>query len=182
MVGNNSRESRMSVVLTGVEVFGEKVVVDVADRVEQTIQLRQDLFPAVTPSGHSRLVDTAVAKAAGRDLVQHASESGTLLLDRLRVVHVLIAKILNRGREVAEEEHVALADFLGNLDVGTIYIVCLQSQTSVADVQYSPTVPRSRPPLMQNFMFEVPEASVPAVEMCWLMSDAGMRISASETE
>lgn len=35
---------------------------------------------------------------------------------------------------------------------------------------------------MQNFMFDVPEASVPAVEMCWLMSDAGMRISASETE
>jgi hypothetical protein len=45
-----------------------------------------------------------------------------------------------------------------------------------------PTVPKSRPPLRQNFILEVPEASVPAVEMCWLISEAGMRTSASETE
>ena len=44
------------------------------------------------------------------------------------------------------------------------------------------TVPTSRPPLRQNFMFDVPDASVPAVEMCWLMSEAGMSTSASETE
>jgi hypothetical protein len=31
-------------------------------------------------------------------------------------------------------------------------------------------------------MFEVPEASVPAVEMCSLMSEAGVMISANETE
>lgn len=31
-----------------------------------------------------------------------------------------------------------------------------------------------REPLMANFMLEVPEASVPAVEICWLISAAGM--------
>ena len=44
------------------------------------------------------------------------------------------------------------------------------------------TVPTSRPPFRQNFMFDVPDASVPAVEMCWLMSDAGISTSARETE
>ena len=39
-------------------------------------------------------------------------------------------------------------------------------------------VPMTRPPLSTNFMLLVPEASVPAVEMCSLMSDAGVRISA----
>jgi hypothetical protein len=34
---------------------------------------------------------------------------------------------------------------------------------------------------MTNFMLLVPEASVPAVEMCWLSSEAGMMISALET-
>lgn len=29
-----------------------------------------------------------------------------------------------------------------------------------------PTVPNSNPPLRQNFIFDVPEASVPAVEIC----------------
>jgi len=29
-----------------------------------------------------------------------------------------------------------------------------------------PTVPSRRPPLRQNFMFDVPDASVPAVDIC----------------
>jgi len=33
-----------------------------------------------------------------------------------------------------------------------------------------------RPPFMTNFMLEVPEASVPAVEICWESSEAGMMI------
>ena len=37
------------------------------------------------------------------------------------------------------------------------------------------------PPFMTNFMFDVPEASVPAVEMCSLMSEAGIMIYAFET-
>lgn len=78
---------------------------------------------------------------------------------------------------------VALANFLGDLDVRTI---CDDASVNVRPLQHAdphaPTVPSSRPPLRQNFMFDVPDASVPAVEMCWLMSDAGMRISASDTE
>ena len=42
-------------------------------------------------------------------------------------------------------------------------------------------VPRMRLPFMQNFMLDVPEASVPAVEMCWLTSEAGMMVSADDT-
>ena len=45
-----------------------------------------------------------------------------------------------------------------------------------------PTVPSSNPPLRQNFMLDVPEASVPAVEICWLISEAGIKTSAKETE
>lgn len=33
----------------------------------------------------------------------------------------------------------------------------------------------------RTFMLLVPEASVPAVEMCWEMSEAGMMSSARET-
>jgi len=35
-------------------------------------------------------------------------------------------------------------------------------------------VPMIRPPFMTNFMLDVPEASVPAVEICWESSVAGM--------
>ena len=39
-------------------------------------------------------------------------------------------------------------------------------------------VPMMRPPFRTNFMLLVPLASVPAVEMCSLMSEAGTMISA----
>ena len=48
--------------------------------------------------------------------------------------------------------------------------------------EYTPTVPTSNPPLRQNFILDVPDASVPAVEICWLMSEAGINTSARETE
>ena len=38
-----------------------------------------------------------------------------------------------------------------------------------------------RHPFIWNFMLDVPEASVPAVEMCWESSEAGMSVSARET-
>ncbi|KAH3674988.1 hypothetical protein WICPIJ_009374 [Wickerhamomyces pijperi] len=43
------------------------------------------------------------------------------------------------------------------------------------------TVPMINPPFKVNFMFEVPEASVPAVEMCSDKSEAGQITSALET-
>ena len=42
-------------------------------------------------------------------------------------------------------------------------------------------VPRMRQPFMANFMLEVPDASVPAVEMCWLRSAPGTITSARDT-
>ena len=42
-------------------------------------------------------------------------------------------------------------------------------------------VPMVNAPFIANFMLPVPEASMPAVEICTLTSDAGMIRSASET-
>jgi hypothetical protein len=42
-------------------------------------------------------------------------------------------------------------------------------------------VPMMRQPFIWNFMLEVPEASVPAVEMCWDSSLAGIMVSAMVT-
>ena len=72
---------------------------------------------------------------------------------------------------------------LARPDTDAGYAQTLLSPTSSAISMLAPsTVPNNKPPFKQNFMFDVPDASVPAVEMCWLMSDAGMRISASDTE
>ena len=43
------------------------------------------------------------------------------------------------------------------------------------------SVPIVRAPFMASFMLPVPEASVPAVEICSLRSAAGMIRSASDT-
>ena len=42
-------------------------------------------------------------------------------------------------------------------------------------------VPRVSAPFIMNFMFEVPDASLPAVEICSETSVAGMIRSAGET-
>lgn len=65
----------------------------------------------------------------------------------------------------------------------TRYSQTLLSPTSSAISMLAPsTVPSRRPPFKQNFMLDVPDASVPAVEMCWLISEAGISISARVTE
>ena len=43
------------------------------------------------------------------------------------------------------------------------------------------SVPMIRQPFIWNFMLDVPEASVPAVEMCCDSSEAGMSVSARDT-
>ena len=43
------------------------------------------------------------------------------------------------------------------------------------------SVPTVRAPFIMNFMLPVPLASLPAVEICWLTSLAGISISAMET-
>src|SRR5258706_718344 len=54
------------------------------------------------------------------------------------------------------------------------------SPTSSAISMLAPsTVPNSKPPFKQNFMLLVPEASVPAVEICLSISEAGVSSSAT---
>ena len=50
-----------------------------------------------------RLVDTTIAEAAGRDLREDTGKRRALLLNGQWVVHVLVAQILDSGREVTEE-------------------------------------------------------------------------------
>ena len=58
----------------------------------------------------------------------------------------------------------------------------LSAPTSSAISMLAPSmVPMVRAPFSANFMFPVPEASVPAVEICSDSSAAGKMCSASET-
>ena len=43
-------------------------------------------------------------------------------------------------------------------------------------------VPMIKDPFIQNFIFPVPEASKPAVDICWFKSEAGMITWALDTE
>ena len=65
--------------------------------------------------------------------------------------------------------NVLLANFLRDLDVRTIYNPTLINFLFLNDNNRNrdlPTVPNNNPPFKQNFIFDVPEASVPAVEIC----------------
>ena len=57
----------------------------------------------------------------------------------------------------------------------------LSVHTSAISTLAPSMVPMMRQPFIWNFMLEVPEASVPAVEMCWDSSAAGMMVSARLT-
>ena len=58
----------------------------------------------------------------------------------------------------------------------------LSSPTSSLISMFAPSkVPIVRAPFMANFMLPVPDASLPAVEICSLRSAAGMIFSATET-
>ena len=53
---------------------------------------------------YSRLVDTAIAEPTCCDLVEDARKGRALLLHRDGVVHVLVTEVLDRRRQVAEED------------------------------------------------------------------------------
>ena len=72
--------------LTRIKVLRDEVVVALADRVQE------------------RLVDVAFAEPARRDLVKDTSECRRLLLDGHGVIRVLVAELLNCGRQMAEED------------------------------------------------------------------------------
>ena len=78
--------------------------------------------------------------------------------------------------------NVVLPYFFRNFDISPIYAVIFVSPLNLVPCSVGvPTVPSNSPPFRQNFMFDVPLASVPAVLMCWLISLAGTNNSAKDT-
>ena len=53
---------------------------------------------------YERFVCLPLAEFSSRNLVQDVSESRAFLLDRDRVVSVLVSKVFHRGSQVAEED------------------------------------------------------------------------------
>jgi hypothetical protein len=87
-----------------------------------------------------------------------------------QLVHVL--------GQVAEEEDVVLANLARDFDLVRLAIGTGGKRKKVK-LTFAPShVPIISPPFSTNFMLLVPDASVPAVEMCSLMSEAGQMISA----
>jgi hypothetical protein len=121
---------------------------------------------------------------------ERAGISKRVLLDGLKdglevrikgvgAVVVCMAKILHILGQVTEEEDVVLANFTGDFD---LRLSAEPHTQGLRPLTFAPShVPIIKPPLRTNFMFEVPLASVPAVEMCSLISLAGIIISALET-
>jgi len=97
----------------------------------------------------------------------------------MRAVGVSTAEVLNVFGEVAEEEDVVLSNLTSDFDLFSLvnFRFLRERVPTFAPSQ----VPMIKPPFKTNFMFEVPLASVPAVEMCSLISLAGMMISALDT-
>ncbi len=135
---------------------------------------------------HSRLVYTIAAEYARGDRVKNMCKSWRLLFDWYGVVCVLIPQIFYIRREMPKEDYrLRISTQMSRFEQSdkNCNAQTLSSPTSSAISIFAPsTVPTSNPPLRQNFMLDVPDASVPAVEMCCEMSEAGIRISARETE
>lgn len=109
----------------------------------------------------------------------------------VRSVGVCVAQVFDVFGEVAEEEDVLLADFAGYFDLDEGLTGWQKGEIGgwgrkgegrkggKGGLTLAPSqVPMMRPPLRTNFMLLVPEASVPAVDMCSLTSLAGMIVSA----
>lgn len=101
-------------------------------------------------------------------------ESGDLVDEVLRLVS-LCAESVHFVDVHSEEEEVLRAHFLPHLHVGAIE--SSDRETSV-QLQISHRLEAN---VTWNFMSPVPDASVPAVEICSLRSAAGMIFSARET-
>ena len=93
-------------------------------------------------------------------------------------IGVSMAEIFDILCEVSEEEDVGFADFASYLNLYHSFRRILEEQNQQR-LTFAPSqVPMIKPPFNTNFMLLVPLASVPAVEICSLMSEAGVMISA----
>ena len=81
---------------------------------------------------------------------------------------------------MAEHENILFSNLLGDLDRRTIHSSEKQASKRFSRAEIL-VVKSTYPPFRQNFILLVPDASVPAVEMCWEISDAGIKSSAMET-
>jgi hypothetical protein len=122
---------------------------------------------------HLRLVDVLVAKQALRDDIQDGCERGRLFFHWHGVVRVLVTQVFHVGRQVSKEDWTS--DERGRQRAGPGIVgakgqersqTLLEPTSSAISMLAPSTVPRRRPPFKQNFMLDVPDASVPAVEMC----------------
>ena len=146
-----------------VEVVRHEVVVTVID-------------DAVAQRGEA----AGVAEHVGFDGLEDFGEVG---VEGEFAVVVGVAEVFDVLGQIAEEEDVGFANFAGDFDLEGLlgdagrYGIGLDERRM--ELTFAPShVPMTRPPLRTNFMLLVPEASVPAVEICSLMSEAGVRISA----
>lgn len=148
-----------------------------------------------------RLIHSSVTEPSCSHLLQHPGQGRAFLLDRNWMVHMLIAKIFDCGCQMSKEdwnrhhEYIIVPSTEG-FTYRRCFLQLLQQSRCLHRLRIGkskkkdlkvlrvslPTVPSSKPPFKQNFMLDVPEASVPAVEICWLISEAGINTSARETE
>ena len=97
--------------LTGVKVVAENVVVVLSDGVQQPTPWKtlKSVLPALPASSRQRkkyvrLIYAGIAEQASRDLVENTRELGRLLLERDRVIHVLVTEVFDVGRQVPKED------------------------------------------------------------------------------
>lgn len=156
-----------------VSLVNERVRLDVAVEV-----VRDEVVVAVVADGRDE--GGKVRRVAESALLDLGEDLGEVWVDVVRAVGVRVTEIFNVLGEVAEEEDVVLANLAGDFNLGNVSsctVICSKpagGRRTLAPSQ----VPIMRPPLRTNFMLLVPEASVPAVEMCSLISEAGVMISA----
>lgn len=179
--GFSVRESRVNQLLrldVRVEVVRDKVVVAMVD---DAVDQRRE--------------GARVAELAALDRIEDLLEVRVELELGVQVVVAVILDVLSQG---TEEEDVLLADFTGDLNF-VLAMPIVYTQGLLTSTLAPSRVPMIRPPLHHcqlcamhrvpakythlsaNFMQEVPLASVPAVEICSEISEAGQMISAKLT-
>lgn len=116
----------------------------------------------------------SIAKCTVVDVIEDGCELRIKLVLR---VQMGVTEVLDIFGKVTKEEDVLFADFAGDFNLKSVS--CCLRQIEPRILTFAPSqVPMIKPPFKQNFMLLVPLASVPAVEMCSLMSLAGQIISA----
>lgn len=157
--------------------------------------VRDKIIVPMVGDGTAQGAESAgVAKRVGFDGVEDFRK---VRVQRKGAEVVGVAKVFDVFGEIAEEEDVGVANLARYLNLflrGRVILLCVIRRDTLWGgdkggigvcgqerkiLTFAPSqVPIIRPPLRTNFMLLVPLASVPAVEMCSLRSEAGTMISA----